>query len=193
MPARRRASGWPGRDVVAVQDTSELVLGGRRAAAADYGPVGKGGCGAACCCIRCWRWKPARGVAGPGVDAGVEPWRGRAGAAAPAGDAGQGIAALDRGRTTGRRGSGCARQHHGGVGSRERLLRAVRRAPGQCRSDRAGLPEPAHRGAGRPTADGPAVRLHRRPSPSKAASRRPSRPRPAGANAAPSLRCASRR
>ena len=32
-----------GRDVVAVQDTSELVLGGRRAAAAGYGVVGKGG------------------------------------------------------------------------------------------------------------------------------------------------------
>jgi len=32
-----------GRDVVAVQDTSELVLGGRRARQAGYGPVGKGG------------------------------------------------------------------------------------------------------------------------------------------------------
>jgi hypothetical protein len=32
-----------GRDVVAIQDTSELVLGGRRARAAGYGPVGKGG------------------------------------------------------------------------------------------------------------------------------------------------------
>lgn len=31
------------RDVVAIQDTSELVLGGRRARAAGYGPVGKGG------------------------------------------------------------------------------------------------------------------------------------------------------
>src|SRR6478609_8264250 len=31
-----------GRDVVAVQDTSELVLGGRGAAAAGYGVVGKG-------------------------------------------------------------------------------------------------------------------------------------------------------
>ena len=32
-----------GRDVVAIQDTSELVLGGRRARASGYGPVGKGG------------------------------------------------------------------------------------------------------------------------------------------------------
>src|SRR5258708_12709607 len=31
-----------GREVVAMQDTSELVLGGRRARAAGYGPVGKG-------------------------------------------------------------------------------------------------------------------------------------------------------
>jgi hypothetical protein len=32
-----------GRDVVAIRDTSELVLGGRRLAAAGYGIVGKGG------------------------------------------------------------------------------------------------------------------------------------------------------
>jgi hypothetical protein len=32
-----------GRDVVALQDTSELALGGRRARASGYGPVGKGG------------------------------------------------------------------------------------------------------------------------------------------------------
>jgi hypothetical protein len=32
-----------GRDVIAIQDTSELVLGGRRAGAAGYGIVGKGG------------------------------------------------------------------------------------------------------------------------------------------------------
>lgn len=32
-----------GREVVAIQDTSELVLGGRRAKAAGYGVVGKGG------------------------------------------------------------------------------------------------------------------------------------------------------
>jgi hypothetical protein len=32
-----------GRDIVAIQDTSELVLGGRRAQAAGYGVVGKGG------------------------------------------------------------------------------------------------------------------------------------------------------
>jgi DDE family transposase len=32
-----------GRDIVVVQDTSELVLGGRRARTNGYGPVGKGG------------------------------------------------------------------------------------------------------------------------------------------------------
>ena len=32
-----------GREVVFIQDTSELALGGRRARAAGYGPVGKGG------------------------------------------------------------------------------------------------------------------------------------------------------
>ena len=32
-----------GREVVAIQDTSELVLGGRRARLSGYGPVGKGG------------------------------------------------------------------------------------------------------------------------------------------------------
>jgi Transposase DDE domain len=32
-----------GRDVIVIQDTSELVLGGRRARANGYGPVGKGG------------------------------------------------------------------------------------------------------------------------------------------------------
>jgi hypothetical protein len=32
-----------GRDVIVIQDTSELALGGRRARKAGYGPVGKGG------------------------------------------------------------------------------------------------------------------------------------------------------
>jgi hypothetical protein len=32
-----------GRDIVVVHDTSELALGGRRARANGYGPVGKGG------------------------------------------------------------------------------------------------------------------------------------------------------
>ena len=31
------------RDIVVVQDTSELALGGKRARANGYGPVGKGG------------------------------------------------------------------------------------------------------------------------------------------------------
>ena len=32
-----------GRDVLAIQDTSEVVLGGRKARRRGYGPVGKGG------------------------------------------------------------------------------------------------------------------------------------------------------
>jgi len=39
----RTAARVAGREVVAIQDTSELVLGGRRARRAGYGPVGKGG------------------------------------------------------------------------------------------------------------------------------------------------------
>lgn len=41
--AERTASRAAGRDVVVIQDTSELALGGRRAKANGYGPVGKGG------------------------------------------------------------------------------------------------------------------------------------------------------
>lgn len=41
--AERTAARTAGRDVVVVQDTSELALGGRRAKANGYGPVGKGG------------------------------------------------------------------------------------------------------------------------------------------------------
>jgi hypothetical protein len=39
----RTATRAAGRDVVVIQDTSELALGGRRAKAQGYGPVGKGG------------------------------------------------------------------------------------------------------------------------------------------------------
>lgn len=39
----RTAARAAGRDVVVIQDTSELALGGRRARANGYGPVGKGG------------------------------------------------------------------------------------------------------------------------------------------------------
>jgi hypothetical protein len=39
----RTAARVAGRDIVVVQDTSELALGGRRARANGYGPVGKGG------------------------------------------------------------------------------------------------------------------------------------------------------
>ena len=41
--AERMAAKAAGRDVVVIQDTSELALGGRRAKANGYGPVGKGG------------------------------------------------------------------------------------------------------------------------------------------------------
>ena len=41
--AERTAERVAGRDVVVIQDTSELALGGRRAKASGYGPVGKGG------------------------------------------------------------------------------------------------------------------------------------------------------
>lgn len=41
--AERTAARVAGRDVVVIQDTSELALGGRRARANGYGPVGKGG------------------------------------------------------------------------------------------------------------------------------------------------------
>jgi len=41
--AERTATRAAGRDVVVIQDTSELALGGRRARANGYGPVGKGG------------------------------------------------------------------------------------------------------------------------------------------------------
>jgi hypothetical protein len=41
--AERTGGRARGRDVVVVQDTSELALGGRRAKANGYGPIGKGG------------------------------------------------------------------------------------------------------------------------------------------------------
>jgi Transposase DDE domain len=41
--AEKTAARVAGRHVVAIQDTSELVLGGRRARANGFGPVGKGG------------------------------------------------------------------------------------------------------------------------------------------------------
>jgi len=41
--ASRTAERVGGRDIIVVQDTSELILGGRRAKAHGYGPVGKGG------------------------------------------------------------------------------------------------------------------------------------------------------
>ena len=41
--ALRTARHVAGRDIIVVQDTSELALGGRRARANGYGPVGKGG------------------------------------------------------------------------------------------------------------------------------------------------------
>jgi hypothetical protein len=41
--AERTAARASGRDIVVAQDTSELSLGGRRARANGYGPIGKGG------------------------------------------------------------------------------------------------------------------------------------------------------
>lgn len=41
--AERTAARAAGRDIVVAQDTSELSLGGRRAKARGYGPIGKGG------------------------------------------------------------------------------------------------------------------------------------------------------
>jgi len=41
--AARTAARVAGREIIVVQDTSELFLGGRRAKANGYGPVGKGG------------------------------------------------------------------------------------------------------------------------------------------------------
>lgn len=41
--AQRTATRAASRDVIVIQDTSDLVLGGRRAKASGYGPVGKGG------------------------------------------------------------------------------------------------------------------------------------------------------
>jgi hypothetical protein len=41
--SERTAARAAGRDVVVIQDTSELSLGGRRAKANGYGPIGKGG------------------------------------------------------------------------------------------------------------------------------------------------------
>jgi hypothetical protein len=41
--AERTAARVAGRDVVVIQDTTELVLGGRRARGNGFGPVGKGG------------------------------------------------------------------------------------------------------------------------------------------------------
>ena len=41
--AERTAVRAAGRDVIVIQDTSDLALGGRRAKANGYGPVGKGG------------------------------------------------------------------------------------------------------------------------------------------------------
>ena len=41
--ARRTAERVSGHEVLAIQDTSEIILGGRRARTRGYGPVGKGG------------------------------------------------------------------------------------------------------------------------------------------------------
>ena len=43
LAASRTSERVVGREIIVVQDTSELILGGRRAKANGYGPVGKGG------------------------------------------------------------------------------------------------------------------------------------------------------
>ena len=41
--AEETAARVAGRDIVAIQDTTQVAIGGRRAAANGYGPIGKGG------------------------------------------------------------------------------------------------------------------------------------------------------
>jgi hypothetical protein len=54
--AKATAARVAGRDVVVIQDTGELVLGGRRARANGYGPVGKRAeLWADCCCTPLWQ------------------------------------------------------------------------------------------------------------------------------------------
>ena len=54
--AARTAGLVAGRDILAIQDSSELVFGGKEARARGFGPIGRGGgTSAGCCCTRFWR------------------------------------------------------------------------------------------------------------------------------------------
>ena len=50
--ASRTAERVAGREIIVVQDTSELFLGGRRAEPTDMGLSAKAGERVACCCMR---------------------------------------------------------------------------------------------------------------------------------------------
>ena len=62
----RRRSRVEGRDVLAIQDTGQIVLGNREKARQGYGPVGKGGnLRRGCSFIRFWRWtRPLADIVG---------------------------------------------------------------------------------------------------------------------------------
>src|SRR5258708_7582845 len=103
-----------GREVVAIQDTSELVLGGRRARAAGYGAVGKGGAlgGLLLHPVLAGGAGPG-GLAGPGGMQGGDPPAGRVPPPRPAARAAQ------RAASAGPRGVG--REVWGGPDGRERI------------------------------------------------------------------------
>jgi hypothetical protein len=149
-----------GRDVVAIQDTSELALGGRRAAAAGYGIVGKGGA------VRGLLLHPVLAVeAGTGALLGLvslQVWNRPEGMPAPrrqretqAKESQRWIdGAREAGAVLSQARSITAVSDRG-----KRLLRAVRAPSRERRADRAGLPEPAHRDTSR-RGRGLALRLH---------------------------------
>jgi len=56
--AERTATRVAGRDILAIQDTSEIVLGGPKVRKAGFGPVGRGGFWVGSCSIPCWRLMP---------------------------------------------------------------------------------------------------------------------------------------
>jgi len=178
---------------VAIQDTSELALGGRRAAAAGYGVVGKGGA------TRGLLLHPVLAVeAGSGALLGLvsmQVWNRAAAVRAPRRrretSAKESQRWIDGARQAGEVLSQASTIT--AVSDRESDFYELFAAPScERRSDRAGLPEPAHRGAGR-RGRGDCCSASSMSSPSKAASRRPSRQPPAGPSVAPNLPCASRR
>ena len=87
-----------GRDVVVIQDTSELALGGSRAKANGYGPVGKGGALRGLLLHAVLAVEAETGAVLGLVDAKV--WNRKGGKAKPRPgareDRGKGVAAMDR-------------------------------------------------------------------------------------------------